>query len=792
MKKRILAVLLSMAMALAVVPEFAVFASSTSEFIELSVSGNVNEFAVSDTFEISVEDKADRYSAPLSEATAFDKYLVDNLVACKGEIDLKKYNFTLTEKQINDRSNLGKHIASTYPQLDIQRQVNKYPDLYNVHSWNFKISGEYVNGVPRYSISSVEMDYYYSYAQYLNYNNAYKAVANYMVADLINSNLTDLEKALLLHDRIALHCEYDYDNYVNGTIPDDSYNMYGALVNKISVCQGYAKSYQYMLDMLGIQNRLCSSDTLQHVWNIVTIDGEEYHVDITWDDPVYDVSGRVMHDNFMLSSEGIYNADHEAFDYDTTPDDYTYDDYFWDVSETAFQYVGDSIYYVNKDSSDIKLWLNGATPLVLDISGYGNQGIMLNSYKNKLYYLYRNKIYSFSPTEEGAVPQVVYEPELPYGYDVYGFKIENGKLIIDSYYSPSDVSFQRETVQLEAATDISADLKAALSNISKSVAYNGNAHLLDIAVVHDGHLLIENRDYIVAYKNNVNAGVATVTLTAQNGYKGSATATFAIKPSVLTGAKVSNIVDKSYTGKALTQAPIVTLGSKRLVYGKDYSVSYSSNTSTGKATTKINGIGNYSGTITKYFYIHPKKVTGLKLSSATASYVKISWSKSPSGTGYAVRRKTSKSGSYKTIAIINSRSTTSYKDKNVSANKTYYYDIVAFKTVSGKKYTSTASSLLTTKTATKTPKITYYKNTSSKKAKIKWGKVSGASGYKLYMSTKKSSGYKSIYSGTKLSYTKSKLKKGKTYYFKLRTYRTVNGKKIYSSYSSVKKVKIKK
>jgi hypothetical protein len=71
--------------------------------------------------------------------------------------------------------------------------------------------------------------------------------------------------------------------------------------------------------------------------------------------------------------------------------------------------------------------------------------------------------------------------------------------------------------------------------------------------------------------------------------------------------------------------------------------------------------------------------------------------------------------------------------------------------------------------------------------------VTGATGYEIYMSTKKSSGYKKVKTVTSaktVKYTKSSLKKGKTYYFKVRTYRTVNGKKVYSAYSSIKSVKV--
>ena len=74
---------------------------------------------------------------------------------------------------------------------------------------------------------------------------------------------------------------------------------------------------------------------------------------------------------------------------------------------------------------------------------------------------------------------------------------------------------------------------------------------------------------------------------------------------------------------------------------------------------------------------------------------------------------------------------------------------------------------------------------------ITYKKVSGVSGYQIYMSTKKKSGYKKIatLSSKKSSYTKGKLKKGKKYYFKVRTMKKVSGKYRYSSFSKVRSIK---
>ena len=73
-------------------------------------------------------------------------------------------------------------------------------------------------------------------------------------------------------------------------------------------------------------------------------------------------------------------------------------------------------------------------------------------------------------------------------------------------------------------------------------------------------------------------------------------------------------------------------------------------------------------------------------------------------------------------------------------------------------------------------------------------KVSGVSGYEVYRAASKNGKYKKVTTVTKASkvtYTNKNLKTGKKYYYKIRTYKTVNGKKVYGEYSAVKSVKVK-
>lgn len=92
----------------------------------------------------------------------------------------------------------------------------------------------------------------------------------------------DAAVCLALHDWLTAHVEYDQADY----LPGSDFSAYGALVDGCCVCEGYARAYSVLLGKCGIESRLVISEELNHMWNLVKLDGEWYHVDVTWDDPL--------------------------------------------------------------------------------------------------------------------------------------------------------------------------------------------------------------------------------------------------------------------------------------------------------------------------------------------------------------------------------------------------------------------------------------------------------------------------------------------------------------------------
>ena len=139
----------------------------------------------------------------------------------------------------------------------------------------------------------------------------------YEIADQITTpGMSDLEVIKAVHDWMCLNMAYDYENYQNDTIPDVSYSMTGAINNGRAVCQGYAETFQFFMDILGVESQMITDiatsdlDTGGHAWNRVKMNEQWYYIDVTWDDPVPDRAGRVLYDYYM-TTDPTFGGDHQ-------------------------------------------------------------------------------------------------------------------------------------------------------------------------------------------------------------------------------------------------------------------------------------------------------------------------------------------------------------------------------------------------------------------------------------------------------------------------------------------------
>lgn len=202
------------------------------------------------------------------------------------------------------------------------------------------------------------------------------------------------------------------------------------------------------------------------------------------------------------------------------------------------------------------------------------------------------------------------------------------------------------------------------------------------------------------------------------------------------------------------------------------------------------------------------QVKAIKPAAKAASYsytkIKVSWDKIEGVDGYKVYRATSKNGKYSLVKTVADPGTASYINTGRTTGKTYYYKVRAYKKIGKTTYYTKYSSVVSAYARPNKAKINKVYLPKDEQVKVTWNKVSGATGYQVYRkrvdkSTWKlfktvSSKYTSVTDSLLGNATKPWGPNGNTLYdhadlnytweYKVRAYRTVNGKKVYGLFSS--------
>lgn len=245
--------------------------------------------------------------------------------ALENNIDnLKKENYT-----INFSTNFNTLLNQPNGQTELNRSFQTaldaffydHPELFYIDLTKISLVIQYTTIGPKttYKVSlSPKSQQNYLYHQFQSEEQVEQAIASIENAKnaILKSvpNSSDYEKALKVHDILVKSLEYDSANKVN------AHNLYGALVEKKVVCEGYAKAYKYILDSLDIECILVngtatnsSGQTEAHMWNYIKLDGNWYGVDVTWDDPVIIGGGftkDVIRHNYFAKGSNVFSKSH--------------------------------------------------------------------------------------------------------------------------------------------------------------------------------------------------------------------------------------------------------------------------------------------------------------------------------------------------------------------------------------------------------------------------------------------------------------------------------------------------
>lgn len=334
--------------------------------------------------------------------------------------------------------------------LLVSGTLNEHPDLYYVG-----------NGFSCSHTAAKIISLNIAYNTTLNAS-AWQNGANAALA-VVNESMSDLQKAIALHDYLAVNCEYDKENLDANTLPQEVFTTYGVFVNRSAVCQGYALAYKYLLNQVGIECHMVTSDAMNHAWNLIKLDGQYYQVDVTWDDPTWDLVGRAQHKYMFCSDATFQDENHKHHDWSVTEGsnvvnyqatDTRYDNAFWADCTSPLILSDNDCYYISPNGGRgqydkpalMKTSLNeiAADGTILQeidkwtawIGSGAWQGAFSGLFRidDRLYFNDKTNIYSVDMN--GTDKKTVFTADTTYGY-VYGSAYYGGAVRYSLHQDPN-------------------------------------------------------------------------------------------------------------------------------------------------------------------------------------------------------------------------------------------------------------------------------------------------------------------------------------------------------------------
>lgn len=176
---------------------------------------------------------------------------------------------------------------------------------------------------------------------------------------------TDFEKVKAVHDWLVLNTKYDIEN----TSREASHTANGAINKGLAVCEGYAKAFMCMMNILNIPCKIVTGDAGgSHAWNVVKLGKKWYQIDVTWDDPIPDRKNEIGYNYFLLTDKQL-SKDHSWIKSDypkcnTKSDKYIYKMY--NVCKNADDVKAELQNQMNKGNSNYQILVKNSSGLTFN------------------------------------------------------------------------------------------------------------------------------------------------------------------------------------------------------------------------------------------------------------------------------------------------------------------------------------------------------------------------------------------------------------------------------------------
>ena len=218
----------------------------------------------------------------------------------------------------------------------------------------------YYTGISHNSNGLMTFKYSKDKKTILNHKSELNKKVNAILNEIIVPGMTEYQKEKAVHDYLINNCEYDMEGFNSNNIRAESFNAYGALCLGVAVCEGYAEAVHMLLDLSGVESIIITGESrgFSHAWNLVKIEGQYYHLDVTWDDTLqYNGNSGTRYYYFNLDDKSI-SRDHawEKADYPAcTSNKYEYYTYNNLVVKNQDEFIDRVIEEVQKGKKEITL-----------------------------------------------------------------------------------------------------------------------------------------------------------------------------------------------------------------------------------------------------------------------------------------------------------------------------------------------------------------------------------------------------------------------------------------------------
>ena len=352
------------------------------------------------------------------------------------------------------------------------------------------------------------------------------------IKSYMNTNYSDEKNALILHDYMVREYSYDKEAESLGVKnAKEAFKIGGLLLNQKGVCMSYALLYKYILESYGIETYYIKSDSMNHAWNIVNIDGSYYHVDVTYDDPSPDQFGIVLHNNFLLSDLKIKDTNHYNWDNKgMLCNNFKYDKYYWRNVYSPIIVDQSGYYYVNNHKFVYKD--NNANATIIDdnlnkwSTGYGTHWVESYSgvFKNGQYIYYNGPDVIKRYNLNTKTIENVYT--IDGNGDIYGCR----QIGVNLYFNKTNTPKEVNVVKVNGITlnSLVPSVSKIQTNVTDIVMNIGDKKIFYVSLypahastkynmkISDNTIATSDKDGNIIAKK---AGKTTITITSDNGVK---------------------------------------------------------------------------------------------------------------------------------------------------------------------------------------------------------------------------------------------------------------------------------